>query len=206
MNYFAQMKFSEMKNGGLVKIYKLIIWTCFAILGFSFTACKTEKIEIGSLFSRSEDLGEVAENVDIYYSEKGVVQLRIKGPKLIRTNAQGKQKDIFPEGLEVTFFDANGNERSWLSAKHGERYPIDQKIILTDSVVFKNIEEETLRTSELTWYESDGSMESNKFVEIRRPGELIRGFGFKAKENLSIFELQAVTGRLKAGEITDDFE
>jgi LPS export ABC transporter protein LptC len=182
-------------------------WLLGAAAGFLLVACEpAAESDLASLFGQEEDLAEVAENVDIYYSENGMVQLRIQGPKLIRTTHQGQASDVFPQGLHVTFYDDTGAERSWLSAKKGTRFPAEQKILLQDSVVFQNTEDEMLKTSELIWYESNGSMESSKFVEIRRPGERIRGFGFKAEENLTRFEINAVTGRIKAGDLTSDFE
>jgi LPS export ABC transporter protein LptC len=172
----------------------------------SFGSCLQKNTDLEEIFGAKEDLSEVAENVDILYSENGIVQLRIIGPTLIRSSNLGQQKDEFPNGLQVIFFDETGIERSWLSAKYGIRYPTDQKIVFRDSVVFRNIEEEVLKTSELFWYESDGSMESTKFVEIRRPGEIIRGFGLKAQNNLTRFEMNAVTGRIRADDITGDFD
>lgn len=171
------------------------------ILSCSSSKDKEEKLPFG----KEELFSEVAENVDIYYSENGRVQLRIQGPLMVRSSHQGKATDAFPEGLQVTFFDNEANAKSWLSAKKGTRYPQDRKIVLQDSVVFYNTEQEELRTSELIWWESDGSMETAKFVEIKRPGERIRGFGFKAKDNLTRFEMNAVTGRIKAGDLTEDF-
>ncbi len=183
-------------------LIKLVLIVSILSLG----SCIEKTTDLEDIFGAKEDLSEVAENVDILYSENGIVQLQIKGPTLIRSAEQGQQKDEFPNGLEVIFFDENGTERSWLSAKYGIRYPTDQKIVFRDSVVFRNIEEEVLKTSELFWYESDGSMESTKFVEIRRPGEIIRGFGLKAQNNLTRFEMNAVTGRIRADDITGDFE
>jgi LPS export ABC transporter protein LptC len=186
-------------------IMSALKWISFFSI-FLLGSCLQKNTDLELIYGKKEDLSEVAEDIDILYSENGIVQLRIKGPTLIRSSEQGQQKDEFPNGLEVTFYDEYGTERSWLSSKYGIRYPTDQKIVFQDSVVFKNIENETLKTSELFWYESDGSMESTKFVEIRRPGEIIRGFGFKAQNNLTRFELNAVTGRIKADDITGDFE
>lgn len=173
-------------------------------LCMTLSACLSDKeIDLKSIFGTPEDLSEVGENLDILYSEDGKVQLRIQGKKMVRSNYQGQAKDVFPEGVFVTFFDHTGREISWLTAKYGTRFPAERKIVLRDSVFFFNSDREEMRTSELIWYENDGTMESSKFVEIRREGEIIRGFGLSAKENLRRIELNAVTGKMKAEDFTD---
>jgi LPS export ABC transporter protein LptC len=183
---------------------KRISLVFFAILTFS--SCVNKKEDIYSLYFKKEDLSEVATDVDLLYSDSSIVQLRVRGPKMIRYIGKGENREEFPEGLQVTFFDKLGNEKSWLSAKYGIRFPAEAKIILRDSVVMHNTDQETLKTSELIWFEQTGNMETRKFVEISRPGEIIRGFGLKADENLTRYEINAVTGRIAADDITSDFQ
>jgi len=181
-------------------------YALYVLLMILLASCENKKEDIYSLYFEKEDLNEVATDVDLIYSDSSFVQIRVQGPKMIRYVGRGENREEFPDGLEVTFYDRLGNEKSWLSARYGIRYPAESKIILRDSVVMHNTEQERLKTSELIWYEQTGNMETRKFVEISRPGEIIRGFGLKAEENLTRYEINAVTGRIVVDDITSDFQ
>lgn len=151
-------------------------------------------------------LGETARNIEILYSDSTYVQVKISGPILYRTIENGIESEEFPDGVKVEFLDRSGRVTSWLDAKKGFRKPTEKLVILRDSVVMHNIQRESLKTSELIWNEKDGSIHTTKYVEIRRPGEIIQGFGLKTNSDMSEYEINAVTGRIKSDDIDSDFQ
>lgn len=183
-----------MKNGLIVFIFFFLI------------SCGHGIEDPYDFYFNSPQLGETAHNIEILYSDSTYVQVRITGKTLYRYTEAGQVREEFPDGVQVEFLDRAGNVNSWLNAKKGYRRPSEKLVILRDSVIMHNIQKESLRTSELTWNEIDGDIYTTKYVEIRRPGEIIKGFGFKTNEGMTEYEINAVTGRIKSDDLDADFQ
>jgi len=169
-------------------------------------SCSTGIEDPYDFYFNTPQLGETARNIEILYSDSTYVQVKITGPTLLRIAEGGLMREEFPDGIEVEFLDRNGHPTSWLSAKRAIRQPVEKIVIFRDSVYMYNTQKEALRSSELIWNEKDGSIHTTKYVEISRPGEIIQGFGLKTNEDLSEYEINAVTGRIKSGDLDADFQ
>jgi len=163
-------------------------------------SCVNDLEEIGRLLDDEDGETEWAREVEIIYSDSSAVRVRITSPLLVRNEDQVTPYDEFPEGVFVEFFDDQQNISSTLSAKYGIRYPRIKKIIVRDSVVLRNIQNEQLETSELIWTENDKKVQTDKFVVITKPEEVIFAYGFRANQDFSEYELLSVTGRVKVEE------
>ncbi len=164
--------------------------------------CKNELSEISALYSK-DDIGvEKARNVEIIYSDSAVMRVKIIAPTLLRYTDKSNPHESFPDGLEVEFFDEEGITTSTLTSKDADRYEREGKIIVRDSVVWISNTNERLESEELIWDEKSEKVHTNKFVTIRRPDEIIYGYGFEATQNFTRSRIRAVEGRLK----TEDFD
>ncbi len=180
----------------------VIILSCFILLN----SCTNKVEDIYALHFSEAPPEELATGVDVLYSDSSILQVRITGPVMKRIQENGQVKEEFPDGMHVEFYDNNGIVESWLDAKYGVRNPLENEVVVRDSVVMKNTRGEILRTSELRWNEKDGNVYTNKYMQYSSPDEIIKGFGFKADANFTRFEINAVTGRIKLGDIEEDFE
>jgi LPS export ABC transporter protein LptC len=169
-------------------------------------ACGSSIDDPYDFYFNSPKLGETAKNVEILYSDSSYVQIRITGPLMHKSSEAGRSREEFPEGLKVEFLNNYGQVTSWLSAKHGIRSPSEDKVIFRDSVVLENTRWEKLKTSELIWNEKSGGFQTTRYFEITRPEEIIQGIGLKTNKELSEYEINAVTGRIKIEEIESDFQ
>lgn len=181
-------------------------YLCGMCVLFLINSCTNKVEDIYSLYFSEAPPGELATGVDVLYSDSSILQVRITGPVMKRSTEGGQVKEEFPEGMQVEFYDKNGIVESWLDAKYGVRNPQDNEVVVRDSVVMKNTRGEILRTSELKWNERDGNVYTNKYIQYSSPDEIIKGFGFRADANFTRFEINAVTGRIKLGDIESDFE
>lgn len=170
------------------------------------SACQDTIEDPYDFYFKTPSLGETAKNIEILYSDSTFVQVRIKGPVMQRVNEAGQSREIFPEGVEIEFLDRQGAVTSWLTADYAVRKAGDKIVTLRENVLMRNTSDEKLRTSELIWNEGDGNIHTTKYVEITRSGEIIQGFGLKTNENMSEYEINAVTGRIKSDEIEKDFQ
>jgi len=178
----------------------------YLLLALFIGACSHGIEDPYDFYFNTPQLGERAKNIEILYSDSTFVQVKITGPTLYRTSENGVDAEEFPDGVKVEFLDRNGTVTSWLDAKKGYRKPNEKLVIFRDSVVMHNIQRESLKTSELIWNEREGNIYTTKYIEITRPGEIIQGFGLKTNEDMSEYEINAVTGRIKSDDIDSDFQ
>ncbi len=165
-------------------------------------ACKNDLKEIDALYSMKQTHNEIVRDVRIIYSDSGQVKSLIRAPKIVRKRNDGEVIEIFPDGVRATFYDEEERETSWLSANKGIRDDSKNKITVRDSVVLHNIEQDTLRTSELIWDEDKEIIFTDQFVKITNPREVIYSYGFRADQQFSRYEINQVKGKM----ILDDFE
>ena len=181
----------------------LSFFLCILLFCFS---CENDIGEINRLFSEEDTQKEVVKGVTILYSDSAVLKVKVECPTLERYVDNSSPHEEFPDGLRVNFFDKNGNTNSWLTAKNGSRYEKKGTMIVRDSVVWENYAKERLETEELTWDENLKKVYTNKFVIIRRPGEIIYGHGFEANEDFTFSRIKAIEGRLSTDNLNDDFK
>lgn len=178
---------------------------CFILL-FTGSSCENDLDEINRLFSKDEIDVEIAKDVEILYSDSAVIRVKVIAPVMKRYTDKADPREEFPSGLKVDFFDTNKNINSWLTAKKGIRYQQQGKIIVRDSVVWKSKTREELETSELIWDEKEEKVYTNKFVVVRRPGEILYGYGFESNQDFTHSKIRAIEGRLKVDEFEKDFQ
>ena len=174
----------------------VLLITFLGIL-FTVTSCENDLAEINRLFSQEDAQKEVVTGVTILYSDSAILKVKVVSPTLERYTEGTEPHQEFPDGLRVDFFDEKGKADSWLTAKKGTRYERSGKMIVRDSVVWQSIKKERLESEELIWNEKTKKIYTNKFVVIKRPGEIIYGYGFEANQDFSHSKIHAIEGRLK---------
>ncbi|MCG8326726.1 MAG: LPS export ABC transporter periplasmic protein LptC [Chitinophagales bacterium] len=173
------------------------------LLIFVFSACKNDLEEIEALMENFDTRIEIAKDVEILYSDSAIVRVRITGPTMHNHISKREPKQEFPDGMYVEFFDGSGKITSHLSARYGLRMQKKDEVVVRDSVVWESIEGEKLETEELIWEERKKRVYTNKFVVVTRPDEIIYGHGFEADQDFTYSRINAIEGRLKVNEPTD---
>lgn len=176
------------------KLFSIFIFTLL------FSSCENDMSEIHRLFSEEDTKKEVGTDVEILYSDSAVVKIKVKAPTLERYTNRTDPHEEFPDGLRIDFFDERGNATSKLTAKSGTRFEKLGQMIVRDSVVWESNNNERLETEELTWDDKLQKVHTNKYVIIRRPGEIIHGYGFESNQDFSNSKIRAIQGRIKMDE------
>jgi len=101
---------------------------------------------------------------------------------------------MFIEGVEVEFLGPDGQPTSWLFADYGENRKGQNEVYVRDNVLLYNTEGDTLRSEDLYWDISESILYTDKFARLRSRGKLFYGFGFKAKDDFSEWEMKALKG------------
>jgi len=186
--------------------------TLFVSITF-LLACSNDKSDIKK-FSSQENLSvEIAKDVEILYSDSAEVKVKITSPTLKRYKDQGETYDEFPDGLLVEFLDKNKRVTSWMKASYAVRKETEKKIFVRGDkdekyVILYNKNNDVLKTDELVWDEGQEEIYTSRPVKIYQPsvGDTSFGFGFRADEKFSKFEIQKFSALKNVDKIIKDLE
>jgi lipopolysaccharide export system protein LptC len=132
------------------------------------------------------------ENAEIFHSDSGRLKAKIIAKKIF--NLQNGDREA-PEGMFITFYEKDGSTSATLKSDYAY-YTSEKKIWqVQGNVIVNNIKnEETLKTEELFWDPATGDVNTEKFVKIETPDEVITGTGLVAKQDFSSWSLKKPEG------------
>lgn len=148
---------------------------------------------------------EVGKDVEILYSDSAIVRIKITAP-IMYNYTENEQKQTFPNGIRIEFFDANAISQSVLTAKNATRKLNEKLVIIRDSIEWHSIKQENLFTEELNWDEANNTIYTKKFVKITRPSEKMFGYDFKSNQDFTKWELSTGSGWVKSDALTKEIE
>jgi len=147
------------------------------------SACVVDQADLSKYKNPPIENVEEAKNIDVTYTDSSHLVFTLKAPMLRRIYTKYAVTEIFPEGIDVTFFDKTGKPRSWLTADYATRDQALRTVNVEKNVVLKNDLGERLDGPELIWDEKTKEIHTDRFVKITRPdGTLIYSYGFKSNE------------------------
>jgi len=172
---------------------------------FLVFSCSNDIEEVNALLDKEEIKAETAENITLIYSDSAVIKLKIEAPLLRRHIDKAKITEEFDEGLKAEFFGPNKLVNCWLESRYAIRKEKENQIIVRDSVVLWNKNNEKLETSELIWNEIEQTLSTNKFVRISQPtkGDTSYGWGFESNADFTRFEIKnKFSSKMSADEVS----
>ncbi|MCE2733984.1 MAG: LPS export ABC transporter periplasmic protein LptC [Cyclobacteriaceae bacterium] len=138
------------------------------------------------------------ENMELFYTEENLVKVKMKAA-MVYEFMDGDRE--FPKGIYMEFYDVTGRLESTLKANHAYFFKKENQWRGRGDVIVKNLlKDEQLNTEELFWKPIDKKIFTEKFVTIRQQRDVIYGQGMNAKQDLSDFEMQTVTGDFEVKE------
>lgn len=182
----------------MVYFFHSFIWRIVILLGLVIMAvsCDKKPVDIPPDPLLLEGDVEIVRNVVIYYSDSMRIKARVEGPKLVKYLQRENERDEFPDGVLVTFFDDLGNQTSSLKANFGVRQPRTKQIKAIGNVIFDNVDGEVLESEEMIWSEEEDKVFTRKFVMITTPDEKVWGMGFEANQAFTRRRIYAPEGRV----------
>ncbi|MDQ3017430.1 MAG: LPS export ABC transporter periplasmic protein LptC, partial [Bacteroidota bacterium] len=155
---------------------------------FSFTACVVEEGDLSRYTKSKIENVEEAKDIDVTYTDSSYLVFKLKAPLSRRSMERFTALEEFPEGLEVTFYDKSGAERSWLKADYAIRNQVDRTITVQKNVVLRNDRGERLDGPELIWDEKTKEIRTDRFVKFSQVDKIIYSHGFKSNESFTRYE------------------
>lgn len=166
-------------------------------INFVFMGCNTETKEPSEQKISPEEFhlpDQLATNIVVDFIDTSFLKARLwaKTAKVYYTRAETELLD----SIRVEFYSKSTGRRASVltadSAKIDDRtkdmYAFGRVIVVSDSP--KTI----LRTTLLEWKNRAQKIYSNEYVEIIRPDEEIRGYGFESDVNLTNYRIFKVSG------------
>ena len=182
--------------GGTTSHYRSFLFFSGILFSLLLTSCKNDLAEARLIVARANVNIEKGKQVEINYSDKGVVRIKAIAPTATRFNSTRAYLE-FSDGIKIQFYNDQRNIESTLTAKYATAYENSHSMTARDSVVVINDKGEILNTDELIWDEDKKIIYSNSFVKIRTKDEIIYGNGMTANENFTGYVIKNITGTIK---------
>lgn len=157
-------------------------------------ACEND-IETIKAFSSTDNLPVIeAVNFETISTDSGQIRYILKAPKLLQFENEGKAFIEFPEGMEITQYDASGKTVSSLTADYAKQFIKEQKWEAKNNVVATNEQGDTLLTEHLIWEEKNEKIYTEEFVKFIRTDQIITGIGFTSDASFKNYRIKDLKG------------
>lgn len=160
-----------------------------------FAACKNDLDRVAAMEVAEDGPYRITTNGDYLYSDSGLVRNQVRAGRILEFSGE-RPRTLLENGVELTFFQADGRAGSRLTARHGEIEPGADRMSVTDEVVFLNTRGEKLETEQLIWSQDSNKVFTDRPVKITRQKDIIYGQGLDAEEDFSRYTVRRVTGTL----------
>ncbi len=165
-----------------------LIILCFSLIIIS---CGKNSVKYRALSKKDSLAGkEIAEKVEIEYTDSGFLKAKIKTPLMIAVKTQKDPFMEMPKGITVDFYDSDSKPESYLKAEYAISYQKKKKIIVRRNVEVLNLKGEKLNTEELIWDQNTGRITTDKFVKITTKDQIIMGEGMESDQTFSDWEIK----------------
>ena len=162
-----------------------------------FFGCKKNNIEEIKAFYTTESLPILeATNFETLSTDSGQVRFSLKAPKLLRFEADGRDYNEFPEGLELVEYDEHKKVISSITANYAREYLADHKWEAKNNVIATNANGDTLKTEVLYWDKKNEKIYTDEFVKIIRTDQIITGIGFTSDQKMQNWKIRDPKGTI----------
>lgn len=178
--------------------YKLVQSIPVLIIGMLFS-CQNTKRDIEKITFSESYPDESTRNAVIYYSDSARIQIILKAPLIERYHGEDPY-DLLPEGVDVTFFDSEGEVDSRITANHAKHLVKRQLMEARHDVHVVNRDGDILNTEHLVWDQVEHRIYSDEFVKITTAEEIIYGDGLEANEDFTQYTIHHIKGIIEVNE------
>lgn len=175
----------------------LSVAALFAGAATLFFGCQKNNIEEIKAFYTTESLPILeTTNFEILSTDSGQVRFSLKAPKLLRFEADGRDYNEFPEGLELVEYDEHKKVIWSITANYAREYLADRKWEAKNNVIATNANGDTLKTEVLYWDKKNEKIYTDEFVKIIRTDQIITGIGFTSDQKMQNWKIRDPKGTI----------
>lgn len=167
-----------------------------ALVAGLFVSCVNDLDRVAAVEIPQAAPDRITSGAEYLFTDSGSVRNRLRAGRIAEWSTEPKRTEL-SEGLELVFYDANGERSSVLTARRGVIVPAEKRMEVNEQVVFVNDKGERLETEQLTWDQDSGRVHTDRAVRIERGGDIIHGQGLVAAEDFSRYTISRITGILE---------
>ena len=167
-----------------------------AALSLIALSCTRENTAVTSLKMRQDDPIMSARNIEVLFSDSGVLQARLTGPLMNRYGGEDPYME-FPDGFRIVMFDSLKRESTTITGNRGIRSETARSMEAYGNVVVRNeLKQEQLNTEHLVWDERRHLIFSDVPVKIIRPNQVLHGTSMEADESFTRYTIREPSGEM----------
>lgn len=158
-----------------------------------FFSCKNTLKEVQGLDTASYAPISVAENINTKYTDSGRLTSILISPKMLNYTNREFPFYEFPQGINLTLFDAEKNKNN-VTADRAMVYTQTDLIDLQGNVVLTTSTNDTLFTDQLFYDQNKEWLFTNYPVKFRTKDYVTNGSGFDSNKNFTNTQVLGSTG------------
>lgn len=163
------------------------------VVCFIFYSCKNDLKTLPS-DTKTDYESDRAYDVQFIYSQQGKTKAQLFTKEFLKNdNAKPPYMDML-KSVRVNFFNDSLIIDSKLTAKYARYYSKSGDILVRDSVIVINQNNDKLETEELIWNQKLEKFFTEKFVKITSGGHVSYGEGMEANRDFSWFRIYSQRG------------
>ena len=155
-------------------------------------SCENDIAAVESLAKLTKTPTNKAKNVELIYSEKANVKVKIITPLSEEYNEKDNHYIEMTKGIKVLFYDSALNIASTLTSNYAIQQVSKKIMEAKDDVVVVNDKGEKLNTEHLIWLEDSSKIYSDVFVKITTKEEIIMGEGMEANQDFTKWKIHKI--------------
>lgn len=170
------------------------LWIWIGAAGFF--SCKNDIETINALTSELDLPDQSGYNIEITYTDSGVLQGKIFAPEVNKFSRKEEPYVEFPKGMRVVFYDSLEREESYIKANYAIFYEKKQLWEARNQVIAENPGAgKKLETEQMFWDQKAERIYSDKFTRLTNADGIFYGEGgFESRQDLSKWKLKESSG------------
>lgn len=162
-----------------------------------FVSCKNDIDVVNEITKKNKLPTFDVDNFEIYYSDSGIVKVKIFAPKFVRYEKKIKNYDEYEKGINVNFYNHSKKPESKLTCNYARFFSDDNRWEAKFNVVVENnLTGEKINTEQLFWDVKNERIYTEKFVKITTKDEILWGEGFESNQDFSEYKIIHLAGTI----------
>lgn len=178
------------------KDFHHIVFLILSVFSLFMIGCSDQSVKPKVISIKTRELPDQESfNSKVVFSDSGIVKAILRAGHIAVYSS--RNETLLDGGIEVDFYDRDGNHTSNLIADRGRVDDLTQDLYAFGNVIARSDSGVVLKTEELKWINSRRKIVTDKYVEITSPTEEIRGYGLESDQSLKDYVIFRVSGRIE---------